>query len=260
MNTPIPKDFERLSAYIDNQLSPAEKADLEARLAKEPELQAGLNELRRTVRTLRSLPTVKPPRSFTLTAEQVGARARRGPLFPVFRLAAALCTLLLGLAVARDYVTTSLSASATRDFTTQSSAVTAPALPNAALRPTPTPGTAVESSGASAAGPTGTAGSDVAVTPFAHLAPVQVSPTPTGEEQQTPATPDATNKNVAPTETPQDTAISVAVLPPNVTETSVPNAAPPPPAEGLTGLRLVEIALAALALALAAGAWFTRRG
>ena len=260
MNTPIPKDFERLSAYIDNQLSPAEKADLEARLAKEPQLQATLNELRRTVQVLRSLPTVKPPRSFTLTAEQVGARARRGPLFPVFRLAAALCTLLLGLAVARDYVSTSLSASATRDFTTQSGAVTAPALPNAAPRLTATPETGLESSGASAAVPTGTASADMAVTPFAHLAPVQLSPTPTGEGQQTPATPDATNKNVAPAETPQDTAVSVAALPPNVTETTVPNVAPPVPAEGQSSLRLVEIALAALALALAAGAWFTRRG
>jgi anti-sigma factor RsiW len=259
MNTQMPKDFERLSAYIDNQLSPAEKADLEARLAKEPELQAGLNDLRRTVRVLRSLPTVKPPRNFTLTAEQVGARARRGPLFPAFRLAAALCTLLLGLAVARDYVTTSLGASGARDFTTQSSAVTAPALPNAAPLLTPTPGTGVESLGASAAGPTGTTSAAVAVTPFAHLAPVQLSPTPTREELQTSATPDATNKNVGPTETPQDTAISVAALPPNVTETSVPNVAPPA-AEGLSGLRLVEIALAALALALAAGAWFTRRG
>lgn len=259
MNTQTSQDFEQLSAYIDNQLSPAEKAGLEARLAKEPQLQASLNDLRRTIHALRSLPTVTPPRSFTLTAKQAGARARRGPLFPVFRLAAALCTLLLGLAVARDYATSSLSASAVRNVTTQSGAVTAPALANAAPRLTPTPATGVESLGAGAAGPTGTAStasSDLAVTPFAHLAPTRPSPTPTGEEPQTMATPAATKKNVAPT----DTAISVPILAPSGTEVTAPTAAPQPSAEGLTGLRLVEIVLAALALALAAGAWFTRRG
>ena len=107
MSTNTSQDFERLSAYIDNQLSPAEKVALEARLATEADLQATLTDLRRTVRALRSLPAVKPPRNFTLTPEQVGQRAgaRRGPLFPVFRLAAALCTVLLVLAVARDYTT-----------------------------------------------------------------------------------------------------------------------------------------------------------
>lgn len=256
MNTQRSKDFERLSAYIDNQLSPAEKAGLETRLAKEPQLQASLNDLRRTILALRSLPTVKPPRSFTLTAEQAGARARRGPLFPVFRLAAALCTLLLALAVARDYATSSLSASPVRDFTTQSGAVTAPALANAAPRLTPTRESGVESLGASAAGPTGTASTDLVVTPFAQLAPTRPSPTPTGEAPRTVATPAASTKNVAPT----GTAISVPILAPSSTEITAPTAAPQPPAEGLSGLRSVEIVLAALALALAAGAWFTRRG
>src|SRR3990172_1219271 len=86
-----PRDLDRLSAYLDNQLSPAEKAGLEARLAGEPGLRSALTDLRVTVRLLRALPTVKPPRSFTLTAAQAEAvrRPRGLRLFPALRLAPA---------------------------------------------------------------------------------------------------------------------------------------------------------------------------
>ncbi len=97
------QDFERLSAYIDNQLSAREKAALEARLAREPELKATLNELRQTVQALRSLPVVKPPRNFMLSAKQVRAEARR-PLFPVLRMATSLAGLLLALVFAGDLI------------------------------------------------------------------------------------------------------------------------------------------------------------
>src|SRR5262249_53433290 len=60
MSSRSEQDFERLSAYIDNELEPAEKADLEARLATEPELKAGLDDLRRMVSALRALPIIKP--------------------------------------------------------------------------------------------------------------------------------------------------------------------------------------------------------
>src|SRR3990172_6267390 len=65
-----PQDFDRLSAYLDKQLSPAEKAGLETRLEREPELKAALDDLRMTVRALRSLPAVKPPRNFTISQAQ----------------------------------------------------------------------------------------------------------------------------------------------------------------------------------------------
>ena len=47
-----PPDFDRLSAYLDKQLAPAETAALEQRLAREPELQATLDELRANARRL----------------------------------------------------------------------------------------------------------------------------------------------------------------------------------------------------------------
>ena len=65
-----PQDFDRLSAYIDDQLSPAEKAALEQRLGREPELRSALSELRLTVTALRALPQVRPPRNFTLKRDE----------------------------------------------------------------------------------------------------------------------------------------------------------------------------------------------
>jgi hypothetical protein len=260
MNTQMSPDFEQLSAYVDNQLSPAEKAALEARLAKEPELEATLSDLRRTVSAVRSLPTVKPPRSFTLTPQQVGARARRGPLFPIYRLAAALCTLLLAFAVARDLTISSLGASATPDMITQSGAGTPLAAPKAAVLDTPTAESSQEAyGGASALLPTATGSADLAVTPVAHFAPAGTDATPTAGAQRFTATAAATIKNVAPSETPADTAVSVAALPPSATASPTQNPAPPS-APAPTDLRVVEVVLAVLALAAAAAAWLTRRG
>jgi hypothetical protein len=272
MNIHMSHDFERLSAYIDNQLSPAEKAELEARLAKEPALQAGLNDLRRTVRALRSLPAVKPPRSFILTPQQADARARRGPLFPVLRLATALCTLLLAVAAARDFATSGLLASPTYDLTTQGSAATPALLPHAAPLLTPTPEASTGSLGASAPAPTGTTPGGLATTPLARLSVVGPTATATGGDQQPAATPGPTIKNVAPGETPgagnaavasdtpQDTAVSVAALPQATSVVTAPTLAPLPSAQSPSGLRLAEILLAVLALVLGAATWFTRRG
>jgi hypothetical protein len=265
MSTKISPDFERLSAYIDNQLSPAEKADLEARLAKEADLQATLTDLRRTVRALRSLPPVKPPRNFTLTPDQVPqhVRARRGPLFPVFRLAAALCTLLLVLTVARDYATSSLGAAAVANVTTQGGGASTVAAPNAAPLLTPSPDGSLEAYSASGPAPTGSASQDTAVTPLAHFAQVAPTATPEATDRQAvgAATPDATNKSAAPTETQEDMTASVAAAP-STTETASPNVPPLPTATApatAPAWRVVEIVLAALALALAGAAWLTRR-
>jgi hypothetical protein len=59
-------DLELLSAYIDNQLTIAERTALDKRLAAEPLLRSELDELRATRRVLRDLPALPPPRSFTL--------------------------------------------------------------------------------------------------------------------------------------------------------------------------------------------------
>jgi anti-sigma factor RsiW len=108
-----PRDWELLSAYMDRQLKPNEKAALEARLSADPALSAALGELQRTRDALRSLPRLRAPRNFTLTPQMVGQRSAVGRLFapraratsrlaPVLGFASALATFLLILVVVGD--------------------------------------------------------------------------------------------------------------------------------------------------------------
>jgi anti-sigma factor RsiW len=65
-----PNDWERqreqLSAYIDGELSAAERAELERHIPGCPECQEALGELRRVHDLLAALPMPKAPRSFAL--------------------------------------------------------------------------------------------------------------------------------------------------------------------------------------------------
>ncbi len=100
-----PHELEQLSAYLDNQLPPAEQARLAARLADEPALRAELAELRATVAVLRALPRLKVPRNFTLTPAQVRTSRRWSlPSFglPALRLATALAAVAFVLVFALD--------------------------------------------------------------------------------------------------------------------------------------------------------------
>ena len=91
-------DIELLSAYLDNQLSPHQRAVLEARLRREPGLSSELDSLRNTRQMLRSLPKLRAPRNFTLSAQtyQKGAPARLPAFFgAVSALSSALLILLV---------------------------------------------------------------------------------------------------------------------------------------------------------------------
>lgn len=73
-------DQELLSAYLDQQLSVAERVSLERRLEAEPLLRSELEDLRATAAALRGLEPMRPPRSFGLDP----ATARKpGFHFPV---------------------------------------------------------------------------------------------------------------------------------------------------------------------------------
>ena len=98
MNTqPDSREWETLSAYLDNALSPTEKQRLEARLQTSPELKQILQELRITRALLRSVPRRRAPRNFTLTPQMAGIHRQQRPawLVPVFSMSSALATLLL---------------------------------------------------------------------------------------------------------------------------------------------------------------------
>jgi negative regulator of sigma E activity len=93
-------DLERLSAYIDGELSPAETAELEARLSREADLRSTLLELRSVVKATRSVPPLRLPRSFTLTPEMAGVT--KGFRFPVLQLASAMSALAFVVLVGLD--------------------------------------------------------------------------------------------------------------------------------------------------------------
>jgi hypothetical protein len=87
------RDWEALSAYLDDQLSRKQRARLEGRLQKNPELKAGLDELRSTMAVLQSQPRLRAPRNFMLTPDMVGQpRSRR--VYPAVRLAAVLASIM----------------------------------------------------------------------------------------------------------------------------------------------------------------------
>jgi hypothetical protein len=98
-----PQDSQTLTAYLDDRLSPREKAYLEARLQQQSELRDELEALKQTRLMLRALPKRRAPRNFTLSP----AMAPRRPMpqfFPVFRFASALAGVLLVAAFLGQYV------------------------------------------------------------------------------------------------------------------------------------------------------------
>jgi anti-sigma factor RsiW len=91
------QDLELLSAYLDQQLSSAERVNLERRFAAEPQLQRELDELRATVAALRNLEPERPPRSFTLDPAQVARPRRFFPLSWAMQMGSGLAGLALVL-------------------------------------------------------------------------------------------------------------------------------------------------------------------
>ena len=271
------QDFDHLSAYLDNQLSPAEKAGLEARLEHEPELKAALDDLRRAVRALRSLPTVKPPRNFTLSPDR--ARAIAGPrhIFPALRLATALAAFAFVIAVVGDFAT---NLAQPRLASAPEVPVTVVAQMSAAPTETLSPPAAAQEAitvtrelSEDSAGDTASANAtaDSGTPPISALAP-PVPTAPTGgdaggeaplQAQPTP-TPSATEevgKRAA--ETVTATPETEIVVPFAANGAPTPAPAPPeaqtPGAVGLPPLRYMEAGLALLTLLLAIAAWLLRR-
>lgn len=108
-----PRDLEALSAYADGRLPPAEAQALEARLKREAELRAALDQIRTTASLLRDLPSVRPPRSFVLTPEMAGMRRRRMG-YPALQLATAMATLGFIVTLGIDLFSFSAAPSALR--------------------------------------------------------------------------------------------------------------------------------------------------
>jgi hypothetical protein len=94
MNTPSFRDVEQLSAYLDGQLSQAERSRLESRLGSNPALAAILEDLSRTRAVLRKMPRRRVPRNFTLTPKMAGLRPPVPRSVPALSWASAVAMLL----------------------------------------------------------------------------------------------------------------------------------------------------------------------
>jgi hypothetical protein len=98
------RDVEKLSAYLDGQLKPSEKARLESRLQTDPQLASILKDLRQTRGLLRQLPQRHAPRNFALTPKMVGQKPPLPRTYPAFRFASALAALLLFFTFATNFI------------------------------------------------------------------------------------------------------------------------------------------------------------
>lgn len=106
---------ERLSAYLDGELSEAERARFENRLSQDPALRAELRAMHRTISLMRELPQVTAPRNFILSESMVKRErpvreARRAPserqrrtwAAPLLTAATAVVSLLFVIVLAGD--------------------------------------------------------------------------------------------------------------------------------------------------------------
>jgi anti-sigma factor RsiW len=104
-NSNTDDDILLLSAYIDDALTADERATLEQRLSADPALRDELESLRTTASLLHDLPSVAPPRSFTLDPEQVQPRRSflASPIFTgsmgLLRFGGVAAALVLAVAV-----------------------------------------------------------------------------------------------------------------------------------------------------------------
>ena len=102
------RDYELLSAYLDDMLDAGERSALEERLRQEPDLQAELNALRNVIALVKQLPIRQAPRNFTLTAGMVtpldtpkpSQKVIGFPLSSALSAAAAFIFIALGLILA----------------------------------------------------------------------------------------------------------------------------------------------------------------
>ncbi len=92
------RDYELISAYLDNQLGDKERAFLETRLKADPELRNELHEISKTRLLVHSLAKLKAPRNYYINATAVRARPTLR-LAPVFGIVSAVASVLLALVI-----------------------------------------------------------------------------------------------------------------------------------------------------------------
>lgn len=95
---------ETLSAYLDNELAPADRERFELQLAQNSDLQDELAEMQFWQQQMRTLPARRVPRNFTLDPAIYGRQQRQplGVVYPVLRTATAVSAFLFVIALAAN--------------------------------------------------------------------------------------------------------------------------------------------------------------
>lgn len=92
------KDYEMISAFLDQELDESDMLAFADRMSSEADLHEEMQDLYKIKQLARQIPEVKPPRSYVLTQKMAQETRKPGlleRLFPVFRTAAAFCSLAL---------------------------------------------------------------------------------------------------------------------------------------------------------------------
>lgn len=92
------RDYELITAYLDNQLGGKERTLFEARLNTDPELRKELQEIGKTRLLLRSLPRLRAPRNYFIQEKAVQPRPSLR-LAPVFGIVSAVASVLLAFVI-----------------------------------------------------------------------------------------------------------------------------------------------------------------
>ena len=110
-NQTTSRDYELLSAYLDNQLGSQEGAYLESRLIADPELQEKFHEISNTRLLLRSMPKIRAPRNYYVTAHDTKTARTHGfqRLAPAYGIVSAVATILLVMLIFGNRLVTSAS-------------------------------------------------------------------------------------------------------------------------------------------------------
>jgi anti-sigma factor RsiW len=91
------KRQERLSAYLDDALTPGQRSRFEEELAADATLRQELRQMQAVKRSLGELPRLRAPRTFTLDPAKYGRPAPQPAiqLYPVVRVATAITAIML---------------------------------------------------------------------------------------------------------------------------------------------------------------------
>jgi hypothetical protein len=104
MSTPSFNDIEKLSAYLDGELSQDQKTRLVARIVKEPGLAKALEELRQVRALLQQTPRRRARRNFTLTPKMAGIRPPVPRVVPALSWASAVAMILFLCTVSFNFL------------------------------------------------------------------------------------------------------------------------------------------------------------